>query len=70
MMTLNNGYINLKDPVIRNYLGLKKEFVHFLLDNSYKLYVNFDADSASIYSPDGSDLASMTLKQLARRVKI
>lgn len=69
-MTLNNGYINLKNPEIRNYLGLKKEFVQFLLNNSYKLYVDFDADSASIYSSDGSDLSSMTLKQLAGRTKI
>lgn len=60
----------MKNPEIRNFLRLKKEFVKFLLDNRYQLYVDFDEDRAVIYSEEGDDLAHMTLKQLSRRVTV
>lgn len=70
MTQFSNGFINLKNPEIRNFLGLKQGLIEFLLDNRYQLYVDFDKDRAVIYSEEGNDLAHMTLKQLSRRTKI
>lgn len=64
------GFVDLKNPEIRNFLRLKKEFVKFLSDNRYRLYVDSDADRAFISDSEGNDLAYLTLKQLARRVKV
>lgn len=70
MMMPHNGFINLKNSEIVSYLRLKKKLVQFLQDNGCQLYVDFDSDRASVYDLDGNDLMHMTLKQLARRVKI
>lgn len=69
-MEYSNGFVNLKNPIIRNYLGLKAEFVVFLLNRDYKLYVDFDSCRAVVYGTEGNDIAHMTLKQLSRRVKV
>lgn len=70
MAQFSNGFINLKNPEIINFLGLKQELVELLLNNKYQLYVDFDNDRAVVFSEEGNDLAHMTLKQLSRRTKI
>lgn len=70
MMMPRNGFVNLKNPEIINFLRLKKEFVKFLSDNGYQLYVDFDADMAFVCDSEGNDLEHMTFNQLARRVRI
>lgn len=70
MMDFRNGYVNLKDSEVIYYLRLKYQFVRFLLDNDYRLYVDFDEDRAVVYDSEGNDLAHMTFKQLSRRTTI
>lgn len=60
----------MKNPTLRNYLGLKAEFVVFLLNRDYQLYVDFDSCRAVVYDAEGNDIEHMTLKQLSRRVKV
>ncbi|MCX4322542.1 MAG: hypothetical protein OSJ59_06205 [Lachnospiraceae bacterium] len=70
MMMPRNGFVNLKNSEVTNYLRLKKDFVRFLLDNGFQLYADFDSDRAVIYDSEGNDLEHMTFKQLARRTTI
>lgn len=70
MMMPRNGFVNLKNPEIRNFFRLKKEFVKFLSDNGYRLYVDFDADMAFICDSEGNDSDHMTFKQLAGRTTV
>lgn len=69
-MMIGNGFVNLKNSEFTGYLRLKKEFIGFLLDNGYHLYVDLDVSKAFIFDSGGNDLDYMTLKQLARRTKI
>lgn len=69
-MMAGNGFVNLKNSEVTGYLGLKKEFVKFLLDNGYQLYADFDSDRAVVYDSEGNDLEHMTFKQLSRRTMI
>ena len=70
MMMPRNGFINLKNSEVTSYLRLKEKFISFLLENDYRLYVDFDSDRAVIYDSEGNDLEHMTFKQLARRTAI
>ncbi|GEM_PF-5623311 len=70
MTRLINGFINLKNSEVTSYLRLKEKFISFLLENDYRLYVDFDADRAVVYDSEGNDLEHMTFKQLARRTAI
>ncbi len=69
-MMPRNGFINLKNSEVTSYLRLKEKFISFLLENDYRLYVDFDSDRAVIYDSEGNDLEHMTFKQLARRTAI
>ena len=67
---MTNGFINLKNSEVACYLGLKKEFVEFLLHNSFQLYADFDSGRAVVSDLYGNDLEHMTFAQLSRRVRI
>lgn len=69
-MMPRNGFINLKNSEVTSYLRLKEKFISFLLENDYRLYVDFDADRVVVYDSEGNDLEHMTFKQLARRTAI
>lgn len=75
MMIPINGFVDLKNSEVTSYLGLKKEFIKFLLDNGYQLYADFDTEKAVVYGSlydahKRDDLVRMTFKQLARRVRV
>lgn len=64
------GYIDYTNPITRNYYGIKEHFAAFLREHNLSLFVNTDENKAVVYDTDGNDLEHMTLKQLARRVRI
>ncbi len=51
-MMPRNGFINLKNSEVTSYLRLKEKFISFLLENDYRLYVDFDADRAVVYDSE------------------
>lgn len=70
MTNYRNGYVNLQGSEVVCYLRLKEQFVRFLLDNDYRLWVDFEEERADVHDSEGNDLAHMTFKQLSRRTTI
>ena len=64
------GYIDFKNPITRNYSGFVVCFVAFLRKHNLSLFINSEENKAIVYDTDGNDIEHMTLKQLARRVKV
>ena len=70
IMRAGRTFINYTNPIIRNYYGIKERFVTFLKENNLSLSIDEDENRVSVYDSMGNDLEHMTLKQLARRVKL
>ena len=64
------GYIDYTNPITRNYYGIKECFALFLKKHNLSLFVNAEENKAIVYDTEGNDIEHMTLKQLARRVKV
>ena len=64
------GCIDYTNPTIRNFYGIKESFVSFLERHKLSLFVNVDENKVIVYDKNGNDLEHMTLKQLARRIKL
>ena len=70
IMVTELGYIDYTNPIAQNYYGIKEHFALFLKEHNLSLFVNADENKAIVYDIDGNDIEHMTLKQLARRVKV
>lgn len=70
IMVTDFGYIDYTNPITRNYYGIKECFAEFLRKHNFSLFINTEENKAVVYDTDGNDIEHMTLKQLARRVKV
>lgn len=70
IMVTELGYIDITNPITRNYYGIKECFAEFLRKHNLSLFINTEENKAVIYDIDGNDIEHMTLKQLARRVRV
>lgn len=70
IMVTELGYIDYTNPIVRNYYRIKECFAEFLRKHNLSLFINTDENKVIVYDTDGNDIEHMTLKQLARRVKV
>ena len=70
MIKTGRTFINYANPITRNYYRIKERFVTFLAVHNLSLAIDEDSNEAVVYDSNGNDLERMTLKQLARRVKL
>ena len=70
MLSTGRTFINYENSITRNFYNIKERFVMFLENNNLSLAIDEDDNRAIVFDSAGNDLEHMTLKQLARRVRL